>query len=79
MDLSFLDDVKLESNSHVKFIRFSENELYLIKYIKFKERKFSDYIKELILQDIERYIALNNKLTKSDIIEIVRQTMNDTI
>lgn len=79
MDLSFLDDVKLESNSHVKSIRFSENELYLIKYIKFKERKFSDYIKELILQDIERYIALNNKLTKSDIIEIVKQTMNDTI
>lgn len=79
MDLSFLDDVELESNSHVKSIRSAENEMYLLKYIQFKERKFSDYVKELILQDLEKYIALNAKLTKSDIIEIVKKVVNNEI
>ena len=72
MDLEFLNDVELESTSPIKSIRFAENEMYLIKYIQFKERRFSDYVKELILQDLEKYIALNNKLTKNDIIEIVK-------
>lgn len=79
MDLRFLDDVKLESNSHVKSIRFAENEMYLVKYIQFKERKFSDYVKELILQDLEKHIALNAKLTKSDIIEIIKKVVNNEI
>lgn len=79
MDLRFLDDVELESNSRVKSIRFAENEMYLVKYIQFKERKFSDYVKELILQDLEKHIALNAKLTKSDIIEIVKKVVNNEI
>ena len=53
--------------------------MYLLKYIQFKERKFSDYVKELILQDLEKYIALNAKLTKSDIIEIVKKVVNNEI
>lgn len=79
MDLEFLNDVELESTSPIKSIRFAENEMYLIKYIQFKERRFSDYIKELILQDLEKYIALNNKLTKNDIIEIVKKVINNEI
>lgn len=79
MDLEFLNDVELESTSHIKSIRFAENEMYLIKYIQFKERRFSDYVKELILQDLEKYIALNNKLTKNDIIEIVKKVINNEI
>lgn len=51
MDLEFLNDVELESTSPIKSIRFAENEMYLIKYIQFKERRFSDYVKELILQE----------------------------
>ena len=53
--------------------------MYLIKYIQFKERRFSDYVKELILQDLEKYIALNNKLTKNDIIGIVKKVINNEI
>ena len=79
MDLEFLNDVELESTSPIKSIRFAENEMYLIKYIQFKERRFSDYIKELILQDLEKYIALNNKLTKNDIIEIDKKVINTEI
>lgn len=79
MDLEFLNDVELESISPIKSIRFAENEMYLIKYIQFKERRFSDYVKELILQDLEKYIALNNKLTKNDIIEIVKKVINNEI
>ena len=79
MDLEFLNDVELESISTIKSIRFAENEMYLIKYIQFKERRFSDYVKELILQDLEKYIALNNKLTKNDIIEIVKKVINNEI
>lgn len=79
MDLEFLSDVELESTSPIKSIRFAENEMYLIKYIQFKERRFSDYVKELILQDLEKYIALNNKLTKNDIIEIVKKVINNEI
>ncbi len=79
MDLRFLEGVELESKSPIKSIRFAENEMYLIKYIQFKERKFSDYVKELILQDLEKYIALNNKLTKDDIIDIVKQVLNNEI
>ena len=79
MDLEFLNDVELESTSPIKSIRFAENEMYLIKYIQFKERRFSDYVKELILQDLEKYIALNAKLTKSDIIEIVKKVVNNEI
>ena len=79
MDLEFLNDVELESTSPIKSIRFAENEMYLIKYIQFKERRFSDYVKELILQDLEKYIALNNKLTKNDIIEIVKKVINNEI
>lgn len=36
-------------------------------------------MKELILQDLEKYIALNNKLTKDDIIDIVKQVLNNEI
>lgn len=79
MDLEFLNDVELESTSPIKSIRFAENEMYLIKYIQFKERRFSDYVKELILQDLEKYIALNNKLTKNDIIGIVKKVINNEI
>lgn len=79
MDLEFLNDVELESTSSIKSIRFAENEMYLIKYIQFKERRFSDYVKELILQDLEKYIALNNKLTKNDIIGIVKKVINNEI
>lgn len=79
MDLRFLEGVELESSNHIKSIRFAENEMYLVKYIQFKERKFSDYVKELILQDLEKYIALNNKLTKDDIIDIVKQVVNNEI
>lgn len=79
MDLEFLNDVELESTSPIKSIRFAENEMYLIKYIQFKERRFSDYVKELILQDLDKYIALNNKLTKNDIIEIVKKVINNEI
>lgn len=79
MDLRFLEGVELELKSPIKSIRFAENEMYLIKYIQFKERKFSDYVKELILQDLEKYIALNNKLTKDDIIDIVKQVLNNEI
>ena len=79
MDLEFLNDVELESTSPIKSIRFAENEMYLIKYIQFKERRFSDYVNELILQDLEKYIALNNKLTKNDIIEIVKKVINNEI
>ena len=32
-----------------------------------------------ILQDLEKYIALNAKLTKSDIIEIVKKVVNNEI
>ena len=79
MDLEFLNDVELESTSPIKSIRFAENEMYLIKYIQFKERRFSDYVKELILQDLEKYIALNNTLTQNDIIEIVKKVINNEI
>ena len=79
MDLEFLNDVELESTSPIKSIRFAENEMYLIKYIQFKERRFSDYVKELILQELEKYIALNTKLTKNDIIEIVKKVINNEI
>lgn len=79
MDLSFLEDVKLSSNSNIKSIRFAEDEMYLIKFIQFKERKFSDYVKELILQDLEKYIALNHNINRNDIIQIVKEVINNEL
>lgn len=76
MDLSFLDNIKLESENRVKSVRFSDSEMYLVKYIKFKERNFSEYVKELILQDIEKYIALNGVVSREEVIEIVKQVIN---
>lgn len=77
MDLSFLDNIKLESENRVKSVRFSESEMYLVKYIKFKERNFSEYVKELILQDIEKYIALNGVVSREEVIEIVKQVIKN--
>ncbi len=68
MNLSFLDEVKLDSNNTEKKVKFREDEIYLLKYIKFKDRKFSTFIKELIRRDLEDYEA--KKVSKEEIEKI---------
>lgn len=76
-DYDFLDKIELDSKSLVKAIRFSKDEVFLLKFIQYKRRKFSDYIKELIYRDLEKSIAVKHGLTEEEVLKIVNKVINN--
>lgn len=57
MELTFLDNIEIEEelkgkDQTTKSIRFSEDEFYMLKYCKYKNKKFSVLVKELINESI---------------------------
>ena len=73
MDLKFLDNIQLKSDNNFKSIRFGKNEIYLLKFIQYKERNFSAYVKQLIRNDLEEFICKNNSLSQEEIKNLVRK------
>ena len=75
MDLSFLDNINIESENKTKAIRFSEDEAYLLKFLKYQDMKFTDYIKMLIHQDLEKHVALRATINRDEIRKIIKMEM----
>ena len=75
MDLSFLNNVELRSNNKEKSIKFNDNEVYLLKFIEYKNRAFSSYVKELIRKDLDEYIA--NRLSEEQVERIAKRVYKE--
>lgn len=64
MDLTFLDKIEMEDlegkDEKIQPVRFNENEFYMLKFVKFKNKRFATYIKELIDKDIKEYLSNSN-------------------
>lgn len=75
MDLSFLDTVQLKSDNKEKSIKFNDNEEYLLKFIQYKNRAFSSYVKELIRRDLDEFAA--NRLSEEQIKSIARKVYRE--
>ena len=64
MDLTFLDKIEMEDlegkDEKIQPVRFNEDEFYMLKFIKFKNKRFATYIKELIEKDIKEYLSNTN-------------------
>ena len=71
MDLSFLNNVELRSNNKEKSIKFNDNEVYLLKFIEYKNRAFSSYVKELIRKDLDEFTA--NRLSEEQVERIAKR------
>lgn len=80
MDLSFLDDIKLSEldgkDEIVKSVRFSKEDFYLLKYLQYKNKKFS-YVKELIVKDINNEFNSASSISKDDIKTLIKQTLKE--
>lgn len=80
MDLSFLDDIKLSEldgkDEIVKSVRFSKEDFYLLKYLQYKNKKFS-YVKELIVKDINNEFNASSSISKDDIKTLIKQTLKE--
>lgn len=74
MDLTFLDKIDMEDlegkDEKIQPVRFSKDEFYMLRFIKFKNKRFATYIKELIEKDIKEY------LSDTDNIGITNSTLN---
>lgn len=75
MDLSFLNNVELRSNNKEKSIKFNDNEVYLLKFIEYKNRAFSSYVKELIRKDLDEYTA--NRLSEEQVERIAKRVYKE--
>lgn len=75
MDLSFLNNVELKSNNKEKSIKFNDNEVYLLKFIEYKNRAFSSYVKELIRKDLDEFIA--NRLSEEQVERIAKRVYKE--
>lgn len=58
MELTFLDNIEIEEElkgkeDTIKSIRFSKDEYYMLKYCKYKNKKFSVLVKELLNESIK--------------------------
>lgn len=69
MDLTFLDKVEMEDlegkDEKIQPVRFNEDEFYMLKFIKFKNKRFATYIKELIDKDIKEYLSNSSNTRNS--------------
>lgn len=72
----FLKEVELDSDNRSKTINFSKDEEYLLKFVKFKNRKFSEYVKSLMKKDVEDFAAKN--IDEDKIRRIVREEIKRT-
>lgn len=70
MDLGFLDDIKIDDHKE-KSIRFGKDDIHLLKFVEYKGRKFSPYVKELIRKDLEEYTA--NRLSEREVEKIAKR------
>lgn len=75
MDLSFLNNVELRSNNKEKSIKFNDNEVYLLKFIEYKNRAFSSYVKELIRKDLDEFTA--NRLSEEQVERIAKRVYKE--
>ncbi|MGL5151790.1 MAG: hypothetical protein ACRC7N_14585 [Clostridium sp.] len=72
-----INKVTIDKTNIVKTIRFSEDEAHLLKYLIYRKRRFSEYLKELLHRDFEEFIKENDMYSSRDeIIEIVREEVN---
>lgn len=80
MDLSFLDEIELKElegkDEIVKTVRFSKDEFYLLKYLHYKNKRFS-YIKELIENDLKGITPAASQISKSDIKNLIKETLKE--
>lgn len=75
MDLSFLNNVESRSNNKEKSIKFNDNEVYLLKFIEYKNRAFSSYVKELIRKDLDEFTA--NRLSEEQVERIAKRVYKE--
>lgn len=75
MDLSFLNNVELRSNNKERSIKFNDNEVYLLKFIEYKNRAFSSYVKELIRKDLDEFTA--NRLSEEQVERIAKRVYKE--
>ena len=75
MDLSFLNNVELRSNNKEKSIKFNDNEVYLLKFIEYKNRAFSSSVKELIRKDLDEFTA--NRLSEEQVERIAKRVYKE--
>lgn len=79
MDLKFLDEIELKElegkEEIIKSVRFTKEEFYLLKYLHYKNKRFS-YVKNLIERDLQETIepAVNN-ISKKDIKNLIKETL----
>lgn len=91
MDLTFLDKIEMEDlegkDEKIQPVRFNEDEFYMLKFIKFKNKRFATYIKELIDKDIKEYLSdtsntinsLNLEQIKDDLKEELKEELTNEI
>lgn len=91
MDLTFLDKIEMEDlkgkDEKIQPVRFNEDEFYMLKFIKFKNKRFATYIKELIDKDIKEYLSdtsntinsLDLEQLKDDLKEELKQELTNEI
>lgn len=82
VDLSFLDNVELDEKDKdilVKSVRFNQNEYYMLKFCKYKNKKFATYVKELIIADIIKDITKTefNNINKDYLKEVIREILKE--
>lgn len=67
MDLTFLDKIEMEDlegkDEKIQPVRFNEDEFYMLKFVKFKNKRFATYIKELIEKDIKEYLSTTDNIS----------------
>lgn len=80
MELGFLDDIDLQElegkDEIVKSVRFSKEEFYLLKYLQYKNKKFS-YVKDLIQKDLDETISPT--ISKGDIKQLIKESLREDV
>ncbi|MFR5267167.1 hypothetical protein [Clostridium sp.] len=79
MDLKFLDEIELKElegkEEIIKSVRFTKEEFYLLKYLHYKNKRFS-YVKNLIERDLQETIEPPvNNISKKDIKNLIKETL----
>ncbi|MGL5151239.1 MAG: hypothetical protein ACRC7N_11775 [Clostridium sp.] len=73
-----IDEMVLDNESGIKTIRFADHELILLKFIKFKNRDFSGYVKELIHKEYDAFIEKrDNYVSKEELRSIVIEVLDE--
>lgn len=79
MDLKFLDEIELKElegkEEIIKSVRFTKEEFYLLKYLHYKNKRFS-YVKNLIERDLQETVEPTvNNISKKDIKNLIKETL----